>query len=434
MSATAPDLIAVLDMRASRPRVGLLGDSISSANILANPPFISTKTRALTLIKQMYNHFEFDSWIDARDNRGWSGMNGAHFGYMTSDVISNKLQQAIDFAPSFQVVSVGICDLDNGISNATIKTNIDVIVKPFLRMNTAVILTNIRPVIASWEGASWVHGGAKMLARADLNSWIENYAATTEGVHFWDVATCNDDGTGHPISGRYVDGLHPHQLGAHYEAMAGLPLFKSLIKPLPNLIPPFASNLMPSPIFTTLGSGILGNGVSRGSIVANGYKAQTNRRATIKVNAGILPNPETGGNNSVFDFVTPSTGGASAEFFFFRTNPSAISNTLPNMWVKARCVVSLTPWTQWRQINFQVAPYIGAGVGAGNGVEDSYIPDVMLDFDLETPPCLMPSSPSDLEPVLTVCMDATRGATSGRMQVSQMEIIPVYDPIYLHRL
>jgi hypothetical protein len=60
--------------------------------------------------------------------------------------------------------------------------------------------------------------------------------------------------------------------------------------------------------------------------------------------------------------------------------------------------------------------------------------NVMLDFDLDTPPCLMLSSPSDLEPVLTVCMDATRGATSGRMQVSQMEIIPVYDPIYLHGL
>src|SRR4051812_7633024 len=56
----------------------------------------------------------------------------------------------------------------------------------------------------------------QLTVRTTVNARIREFATTTPDVVFWDVAAAYDDGTGRPISGYTVDGLHPSPLGSQH--------------------------------------------------------------------------------------------------------------------------------------------------------------------------------------------------------------------------
>ena len=63
-------------------------------------------------------------------------------------------------------------------------------------------------------------------------AWIKEFATTIPDVVFWDVADAYDDGTGRPITGYTVDGIHPSSFGSQHAALLLVPIMQRLIKPV----------------------------------------------------------------------------------------------------------------------------------------------------------------------------------------------------------
>src|SRR3954452_24309300 len=112
------------------------------------------------------------------------------------------------------IVSVGINSVTSGISAAAIRADLEAICRFYLQRGIKVILSNIRPVSAQ----HLPEGDPQLLVRSEVNRWITQFATTVAGVMFWDVATAYDDGTGRPIPGYTIDGLHPSSLGSQHAA------------------------------------------------------------------------------------------------------------------------------------------------------------------------------------------------------------------------
>jgi hypothetical protein len=85
-----------------------------------------------------------------------------------------------------------------------------------LQRGIKVILSNIRPVSA----AIIPDGDPQLSVRSDVNAWMQAFATTTSDVVFWDVAAAYDDGSGRPIPGYTVDGIHPSSFGSQHAAIS----------------------------------------------------------------------------------------------------------------------------------------------------------------------------------------------------------------------
>jgi hypothetical protein len=238
----------------------------------------------------------------------------------------------------------------------------------------------------------------------------------------WDVATAYDDGTGRPIANYTFDGIHPTQLGSQHGGQSLVAVLRTLITPAARWMAADSINLISNG--RMLGTaGVSGSNTT--GTVASGYTAQAvDGGSRSSIVADLLPNPATGGSIQRLRIATPGSGSGFEIFGYY-----GASLTPPgNIWVKARARISLSAWTGWRSIYFNAGYVDCMGSPATTSKIDA---DSTLELELESMPFLLPASPSAIEPYLWVYVDP--GATgTGTLEVKEIEMIPVEDPVDLH--
>lgn len=410
----------VSNRRAPMIRVGYIGDSILQGNNLAAPDGLlitALANREITWTRALYPHFDIDTWIDLTDSfRHFAGMNAGLSGDTTAQVRARM--DAPGSPPSdIMIVSVGINSVTFGVSALSIQSDLQAICQFYLQRGIKVILSNIRPI-----GAAFVPDGhAQLRVRSDVNAWIREFATTTPDVVFWDVAAAYDDGSGRPIAGYTVDGLHPSSLGSQHAAFSLLPIMQRLVKPVDQGAGPDTINFFPNGRLAgsrgTAGPGVKGR-------IANSFTAKMlSGGATVTVKATTHPNQETGGGIQEFSF-TPH-GGSSVEVFGLIGKRFDVS-MLAGKWVKARCKLLLQPWDGWRALNFNTTYMEWQST---DPTTDEMMHGVVLDLELETMPFKLPANPRRIAPVLRIYLHGDTATGSGVLQVKRFEFFEVDNPL-----
>jgi lysophospholipase L1-like esterase len=407
-----------LSERAPKIRVGYIGDSLLQGNNLGarDGLLITAKAnREITWTRALYPHFDIDTWIDLRDSfRHFTGMNGG-LSDDTSAQVRARMNAPGSPSADIMIVSVGINSVTFGVSARSIQADLEAICRFYLQRGNKVILSNIRPI-----GAAFVRDGDSQLGvRSDVNAWIREFATTTPGVVFWDVAAAYDDGSGRPIAGYTVDGLHPSSLGSQHAAFSLLPIMQQLVKP-GQPANPDTVNFFPNGRLAG-NRGTAGPGV-KGRIATGFTAAMLSRGATVTVEAATHPNPETGGGVQEFSFTLH--GGSSVEVFGMTGTRFDVSK-LAGKWVKARCKLTLQPWDGWRALYFNTT-YMEWESSAP--ATDELMPGITWDLELETMPFKLPDHPGKIAPVLRVYLHADKATGAGVLQVKEFEFFQVDGP------
>jgi lysophospholipase L1-like esterase len=409
----------VSNQRAAKIRVGYIGDSLLQGNNLAAPDGLlitAQANREITWTRALYPHFDIDTWIDLTDSfRHFSGMNAGLSGD-TSAHVRARMNAPGSPSPDIMIVSVGINSVTFGVSALSIQSDLQAICQFYLQRGIKVILSNIRPI-----GAEFVpDGDAQLSVRSEVNAWIREFATTTPGVAFWDVAAAYDDGSGRPIAGYTVDGLHPASFGSQHAAFSLVPVMQQLVKPSQ---PTNAGAINFFPNGRLAGNrGTAGPGV-KGRIV-DGFTAEMlSGGATVTVEATTHPNRETGGDVQEFSFTLH--GGSSVEVFGLTGKRFDVS-MLAGKWVKARCKLTLQPWEGWRALSFNTT-YMEWESNAPT--TDELMHGVVWDLELETMPFKLPDVPSRIAPVLKIYLHADTATGSGVLQVKGFEFFEVDSPL-----
>jgi lysophospholipase L1-like esterase len=413
----------VLNKPAPKIRVGYIGDSLLQGNNLAAPDGLlitAQANREITWTRALYPHFDIDTWIDLTDSfRHFTGMNAGLSGD-TGAQVRARMNAPGSPSPDIMIVSVGINSVTFGVSAASIQSDLQAICQFYLQRGIKVILSNIRPISAAFVP----DGDPQLGVRSDVNAWIRDFATTTPDVVFWDVAAAYDDGTGRPIAGYTVDGLHPSSFGSQHAAFSLVPIMQQLAKPSQPTNPD-TINFFPNGRLAgnrgTAGPGVKGQ-------IASGFTAEMlSGGATVTVKAATHPNRETGGGLQEFSF--DLHGGSSVEVFGLTGTRFDVSK-LAGKWVKARCKLTLQPWDGWRALNFNTT-YMEWESNAPT--TDELMHGVVWDLELETMPFKLPDKPSRIAPVLRVYLHADTATGSGVMQVKQFEFFEVDSPISAQR-
>jgi lysophospholipase L1-like esterase len=409
----------VLNQRAPKIRVGYIGDSLLQGNNLAAPDGLLITARAnreITWTRALYPHFDIDTWIDLTDSfRHFSGMNAGVSGD-TSAQVRARVNAPGSPSADIMIVSVGINSVTFGVSALSIQSDLRAICLFYLQRGIKVILSNIRPISAAFIP----DGDPQLNVRSDVNAWIQEFATTTPGVVFWDVAAAYDDGSGRPIAGYTVDGLHPSSLGSQHAAFSLVPIMQQLVKPSQPTNPD-TINFFPNGRLAG-NHGTAGPGV-RGQI-ADGFTAEMlSRGATVTVEAATHPDRETGGVIQEFSFALH--GGSSVEVFGLTGKRFDVS-MLAGKWVKARCKLTLQPWDGWRALYFNTT-YMEWESSAPT--TDELMHGVVWDLELETMPFKLPNVPSRIAPALRIYLHADTATGSGVLQVKEFEFFEVDSPL-----
>jgi lysophospholipase L1-like esterase len=410
----------VSNQRASKVRVGYIGDSILQGNNLAAPDGLlitAQANREITWTRALYPHFDIDTWIDLTDSfRHFAGMNAGLSGD-TSAHVRARMNAPGSPSRDIMIVSVGINSVTFGVSARSIQSDLQAICQFYLQRGIKVILSNIRPISAEFIP----DGDPQFTVRSDVNAWIREFATTTPDVVFWDVAAAYDDGSGRPIAGYTVDGLHPSSLGSQHAAFSLVPIMQRLVKPVDQRIAPDTINFFPNGRLA--GSrGTAGPGV-KGRIASDFTAEMLSGGATVTVEATTHPNRETGGGIQEFSFTLH--GGSSVEVFGLTGKRFDVS-MLAGKWVKARCKLTLQPWDGWRALNFNTT-YMEWESNAPT--TDELMHGVVWDLELETMPFKLPDNPSRIAPVLRMYLHADTATGSGVLQVKGFEFFEVDSPL-----
>jgi lysophospholipase L1-like esterase len=403
-----------LSQRAPKIRVGYIGDSLLQGNNLAAPDGLlitAQANREITWTRTLYPHFDIDTWVDLTDSfRHFSGMNGGLSGDTTAQV---RARMNAPGSPSadIMIVSVGINSVTFGVSAPSIQSDLEAICLFYLQRGK-VILSNIRPISAAFVP----DGDPQLSVRSDVNAWIREFATTTPGVVFWDVAAAYDDGSGRPIPGYTVDGLHPSSLGSQHAAFSLVAIMRQLVKPSQPANPD-SINFFPNGRLAgnrgTAGPGVKGR-------IADGFTAEMlSGGATVTVEAATHPNRETGGGVQEFSFTLH--GGSSVEVFGLTGKRFDVS-MLAGKWVKARCKLTLQPWDGWRALYFNTT-YMEWESNAAT--TDELMHGVVWDLELETMPFKLPDNPSRIAPALRIYLHADTATGSGVLQIKEFEFFQV---------
>jgi lysophospholipase L1-like esterase len=413
-----PDQVS--NQRAPKVRVGYIGDSILQGNNLAAPDGLlitAQANREITWTRALYPHFDIDTWIDLTDSfRHFAGMNAGLSGDTSAHVRARMNAPGLP-SPDIMIVSVGINSVTFGVSALSIQSDLQAICQFYLQRGIKVILSNIRPISAEFIP----DGDPQFTVRSDVNAWIREFATTTPDVVFWDVAAAYDDGSGRPIAGYTVDGLHPSSLGSQHAAFSLVPIMQRLVKPADPRAGPATINFFPNGRLAgnrgTAGPGVKG-------LIANGFTAEMlSGGATVTVEATTHPNRETGGGIQEFSFALH--GGSSVEVFGLTGTRFDVS-MLAGKWVKARCKLTLQPWDGWRALNFNTT-YMEWESNAPT--TDELIHGVVWELELETMPFKLPDNPSRIAPVLRMYLHADTATGPGVLQVKGFEFFEVDSPL-----
>jgi hypothetical protein len=314
------------------------------------------------------------------------------------------------------IVSVGINSVTFGVSALSIQSDLRAICQFYLQRGIKVILSNIRPISAAFVP----NGEPQLGVRSDVNAWIQEFATTTPDVVFWDVAAAYDDGSGRPIAGYTVDGLHPSSLGSQHAAFSLVPIMQRLVEPSQPTRPE-AINFFPNGRLAgnrgTAGPGVKGQ-------IADAFTAEMlSGGATVTVKAATHPNRETGGVIQEFSFTLH--GGSSVEVFGLTGKRFDVS-MLAGKWVKSRCKLTLQPWDGWRALYFNTT-YMEWESNAAT--TDELMHGVVWDLELETMPFKLPNAPSRIAPALRIYLRADTATGSGVMQIKEFEFFEVESPL-----
>jgi lysophospholipase L1-like esterase len=409
----------VLNQQAPKIRVGYIGDSLLQGNNLAARDGLlitAQANREITWTRALYPHFDIDTWIDLADSfRHFSGMNAGLSGDTAAQVRA-RMNAPGSPLPDIMIVSVGINSVTFGVSARSIQSDLQAICQFYLQRGIKVILSNIRPISAEFVP----DGDPQLSVRSDVNAWIREFATTTADVVFWDVAAAYDDGSGRPLAGYTVDGLHPSSFGSQHAALSLVPIIRQLVKPgqPPS---PGPINFFPNGQLAgkhgTAGPGVKGQ-------IADGFTAEMlSPGATVTVEAAARPNRETGGGVQEFSFTL--RGGSSIEVFGLTGKRFDVS-MLAGKWVKARCKLTLQPWDGWRALYFNTT-YMEWESNAPK--TDELMQGIVWDLELETMPFKLPDHPSRIAPALRLYLHADRATGSGVMQVKEFEFFEVASPL-----
>jgi lysophospholipase L1-like esterase len=409
----------VLNQQAPKIRVGYIGDSLLQGNNLAARDGLlitAQANREITWTRALYPHFDIDTWIDLTDSfRHFTGMNAGLSGD-TSAQVRARMNAPGSPLPDIMIVSVGINSVTFGVSASSIQSDLQAICQFYLQRGIKVILSNIRPVSAEFIPDR----DPQLTVRSKVNAWIQEFATTTPDVLFWDVAAAYDDGSGRPIAGYTVDGLHPSSFGSQHAAFSLVPVMQQLVKP-GQPANPDAINLFPNGRLAgkrgTAGPGVKGR-------IADGFTAEMlSPGATVTVEADTYPNRETGGGVQELSFTLH--GGSSVEVFGLTGKRFDVS-MLAGKWVKARCKLTLQPWDGWRALYFNTT-YMEWESNAPK--TDELMHGIVLDLELETMPFKLPANPSRIAPVLRIYLHADTATGSGVIQVKEFEFFEVESPL-----
>lgn len=406
--------------RTPASRVGFIGDSLMQGNNLAAPDghsITALANREITWTRALYPHFNIDTWIDLTDSfRHFTGLNAGLSGD-TSAQVRARMDAPGSPSPDIMIVSVGINSVTSGVNAASIEADLEAICRFYLQRGIKVILSNIRPVSA----AHLPDGDPQLLVRSNVNAWIRDFATTTPDVVFWDVAAAYDDGTGRPIAGYTVDGIHPSSFGSQHAAFLLVPIMQRLIKPVDRQAGHDAINFFPN-------GGLAGKRGTSGPRVRGQIADSFNARmlsggATVIVKAAKRPDPETGGSVQEFSFIL--NGGSSVEVFGL-TAASFDVSSLAGKWVKARCKLTLQPWDGWRSLHFDTT-YMDWRTT--DPATDQLVEGATWNLVLETMPFRLPDRPAPIAPVLRVYLHGDHAKGSGVLQVRQFEFFEVESPL-----
>ena len=406
--------------RARAIRVGYIGDSLVQGNNLAAPDGLlitALANREITWARALYPHFNIDTWIDLTDSfRHFTGLNAGLSGDTTAQVRA-RMETSSPPNPDIMIVSVGINSVTSGASAASIQADLEAICRFYLQRGIKVILSSIRPVSA----AHLPDGDPQLLVRSKVNAWIREFATTIPDVVFWDVAAAYDDGTGRPITGYTVDGIHPSSHGSQHAAFLLVPILQQLIKPFDPGAGHDVIDFFPNGRLAGK-RGTSGPGV--GGQIADGFTARMlSGGATVTVKAAKRRDPETGGGVQEFSFTLH--GGSSVEVFGLAASSFDVSS-LAGKWVKARCKLTLQPWDGWRSLYFNTT-YMDWG--SDTPTTDELMAGVLWNLELETMPFRLPDAPGPISPTLRVYLHADTATGSGVLQVRQFEFFEVDSPL-----
>lgn len=421
-SASLAQTAATEALNVAAVRVGDTGDSIVQRNHATSFGTTFGQTQGvggMTWARALYPYFEFDVWESAVSPY-WSGLNSGISGNTAADVLA-RLEPISDLAPDIQRISVGVNSISAGTSAATIMSQLEQICAHFTGLGVRVILSNIRPVAASYDGGTWADGSAKMLVKAALNDMIADYCAITPNVTLLDLEAVHTDGGNppRPKAGHMIDGLHLDRLGGLEEGRAITSLLRKMIKPLVERRPR-GINLISNPTMVG-GGGTASTGVS-GSVGAS-WLAQRNL-GSASIVAGYNANGEQA--------FTITPGGASAEQFQISRNFGGIT-VVPGKWYKGYIRIRLSAWAGWRgpYLNFANATYMSALADVANTSVMTVPED--LDLYIETPTKLMPGGVTSVSPLFRMLIDGAAAGT-GELTIKEWGLFEVPDPRPLHGL
>jgi lysophospholipase L1-like esterase len=406
--------------RASGIRVGYIGDSILQGNNLAAPDgrsITALANREITWARALYPHFSIDTWVDLADSfRHFTGLNAGLSGDTTAQVRA-RMNASGSPSPDIMIVSVGINSVTSGVDAASIQADLEAICRFYLQRGIKVILSNIRPVSA----AHLPDADPQLLVRSKVNAWIKKFATTIPDVVFWDVAAAYDDGTGRPISGYTVDGLHPSSLGSQHAAFLLVPIMQQLIKPVDQHAGHEAINFFPNGRLA--GKRDISGPRVRGQIAYGFMARMLSGGATIIVEAAKRRDPET--RRSIQEFSFTLNGGRSVEVFGLIATSFDVSS-LAGKWVKARCKLTLQPWDGWRSLHFDTTYMDWRTTDPGT---DELVHGIAWNLELETMPFRLPAAPAPIRPLLRVYLHADTATGPGILQVRQFEFFEVDSPL-----
>jgi lysophospholipase L1-like esterase len=179
-----------------------------------------------------------------------------------------QARYATDIAPSapgWLVVQAGVNDVTQGVSAATIISNLTSLYTTAIAAGTRVIATTITP------NTGW--SAAQKLVRAQVNEWMRGYASTQRGIVLCDwSATVTDEHSGLWITGYSPDNTHPNTKGAARMGKALADTISPILASYPALGLPVSNddptNGAPNSFFDTLGAAWTFGGTSTNTTVA----------------------------------------------------------------------------------------------------------------------------------------------------------------------
>lgn len=259
--------VAALNLSTPGNTIVLFGDSTTAYNNVGAPGGL--------LYGDSRGHFQ---WLNALlDQRFTLLFNAGVSGDTTAMLLARITTDVLAYAPKYCQVQIGINDLNNGVSVATIKTNLATIYGILYDAGIITIATTIAPVATGFLGDA----GSDNIPV--INDWMRDYVMTNRGMILWDTyAGMVDPASAHGYSlSSAVLSAQAHQstYGAYLGAMSGLATFQSIIPPVTGRVSSMnnsygtntaSKQLLDNPTFQgSGGTNTPGAGTITGTIAAN---------------------------------------------------------------------------------------------------------------------------------------------------------------------